>query len=293
MSWLQAILLAILQGVTELFPVSSLGHAVVVPDLLNWPVDERSEAFLPFLVVMHFGTAVALLLYFWRDWYDFTMAALFNQGVNPAAERRLLLRVVVATVPAVIVAPVLEKHIRDLFAAPLIVSAFLVVNGVMLFAVERMKPATAHKAIGQMTWLDAAIIGCWQCLALIPGLSRSGATMAGGYLAGMNHEDSARFSFLTGTPIILAATVHELPKLMKMQKAAHAAAGHLTGAGVAPPIDLPLSLAAGGVAGVTAYLSIWGLMRWFKTHEVKGFDPFAYYCMGFGAIATLINIVAP
>ena len=163
MSWLQAILLAILQGVTELFPVSSLGHAVVVPDLLNWPVDERSEAFLPFLVVMHFGTAVALLLYFWRDWYDFTMAALFNQGVNPAAERRLLLRVVVATVPAVIVATVLEKHIRDLFAAPLIVSAFLVVNGVMLFAVERMKPATAHKAIGQMTWLDAAIIGCCLC----------------------------------------------------------------------------------------------------------------------------------
>ena len=138
-----------------------------------------------------------------------------------------------------------------------------------------------------MTWLDSVIIGLCQCLALIPGLSRSGATMVGGYMTGLNHEDAARFSFLTGTPIIVAATVHELPKLIKLEKTAHAAGA------AANAIDLPLSFAAGGVAGVTAFISIWALMRWFKTHEVKGFDPFAYYCMAFGAIAVVINIVAP
>ncbi len=287
MTWLQALLLAIMQGATELFPVSSLGHAVVVPDLLNWAVDERSESFLPFVVVMHFGTAIAMLLFFWRDWFDFGMAVLFNRGPRAADERRLFFRVVVATIPAVLVALAFEKHIRDLFASPLIASIFLLLNGFMLFGAERLKPRTAVKALHRLGWLDALIIGCAQCLALVPGLSRSGSTMIGGYMTGLNHEDAARFSFLTGTPIIIAATVHEVPKLMKMQKAAHDLGGAAQG------IDLPMSLAAGGVAGVTAFISLWALMRWFKSHEVKGFDPFAYYCMAFGAIATVINIVAP
>ena len=139
-----------------------------------------------------------------------------------------------------------------------------------------------------MTWLDSLIIGLCQCLALIPGLSRSGATMAGGYMTGLNHEDAARFAFLTGTPVIVLATILELPKLMKLEKAAHAVSGAVVHA-----IDLPLSLVAGGVAGVTAFVSLWALMRWFKSHEVRGFDPFAYYCMAFGTIAVVINIVAP
>ena len=285
MTWLQAILLAILQGVTELFPVSSLGHAVVVPDLLNWPVDQHSDAFLPFLVVMDMGTATALLIYFWKDWLDFGLGVI---GIGPRAaqERKLFFRVVVATIPAVLVALAFEKSIRELFASPLMASIFLLVNGVMLFAAERLKPATAIKPISEMSWRDCIVIGCFQCLALIPGLSRSGSTMVGGYLTGLNHEDSARFSFLTGTPIIVAATVYEAPKLLKIEKAAHTVPG-------APQIDLTLSLVSGAVAGVVAFISIWALMRWFKNHEAKGFDPFAYYCMGFGAIATLINIVAP
>ena len=103
MSWLQAILLAILQGVTELFPVSSLGHAVIVPDLLNWDINRASEAFLPFLVVMHLGTAVALLIYFWRDWLDFGLA-IIGRGPDAARERRVFLNVVLATIPAVVIA---------------------------------------------------------------------------------------------------------------------------------------------------------------------------------------------
>lgn len=284
MTWLQALLLAVLQGVTELFPVSSLGHAIIVPDLLNWNIDQASDAFLPFLVVMHLGTALALLGYFWREWWDFALAVTVRRGPDADRERRIFFRVVVATLPAVLIALALEKTIRGLFVAPVpyVPCALLIVNGVMLFAAERLKPVTAHKRLESLTWLDAIIIGTCQSLALFPGMSRSGATMAGGYLIGLNHEDSARFSFLTGTPIIFAAAVHEAPKLMHMR---HAAGGH--------SIDLPLSLAAGGVAGVTALLSVWFLMRWFKRHEVKGFDIYAFYCIGMGALFMTIEILFP
>ncbi len=288
MSWLQAILLAILQGVTELFPVSSLGHAVIVPDLLNWDINRASEAFLPFLVVMHLGTAVALLIYFWRDWLDFGLA-IIGRGPDAARERRVFLNVVLATIPAVVIALLLEKKIDALFSDPIprIPCALLIVNGIMLFAAERIKPVSSTKALHQLTILDSLIIGLCQALALFPGMSRSGATMVGGYLSGLSHEQSARFSFLTGTPIIIAAAVHEVPKLIKLEKASKLA-GHAPSA-----INLPLSLTAGAVAGVTAYLSVWFLMRWFKRHEVKGFDLYAYYCMAAGALFLTVEILAP
>jgi undecaprenyl-diphosphatase len=272
MSELQAIILAIVQGITELFPISSLGHAVVMPALLGWNIDENGEGFLPFLVVMHLGTAIALLVYFWRDWWDFAMAVLVRRGPKAQAERRLFWRVVIATIPAVIVGFVLEKQLKHIFGAPLIAAGFLIVNGVMLFVAERWK-GRAARGLDQLGWLDALIIGVWQCLALIPGLSRSGATMAGGYLAGLDHEDAARFSFLTATPIILGATVLEAPKLL------HHGGGF---SGVA--------ILAGAVAGAVAFVSVAALMRWFKTHEVRGFDPFAFYCWlaGAGSIALLL-----
>ena len=119
-----------------------------------------------------------------------------------------------ATIPAVIVGFLLEKLLRHAFGAPVLAAGFLIANGVMLFAAERMK-GRQDRALSRLRWIDAVIIGCWQCLALIPGFSRSGATMAGGYLAGLNHEDAARFSFLTATPVILGATVLEAPKLLK------------------------------------------------------------------------------
>jgi undecaprenyl-diphosphatase len=288
MSWLQAILLAILQGVTELFPVSSLGHAVIVPDLLNWDISRESEAFLPFLVVMHLGTAIALLIYFWRDWYDFLTAVFFRRGPEADAERKIFFRVVYATIPAVILALALQKPINALFTDPIprIPCILLIVNGVMLFAAERIKPVASSKRLDELSVLDALIVGACQSLALFPGMSRSGATMVGGYLAGLNHEQSARFSFLTGTPIIVAAAVHEVPKLIKLEHAAKAAGAHNA-------INLPLSIASGVVAGVTAWFSVWFLMRWFKRHEVKGFDLYAYYCMAAGALFLTVEILAP
>jgi undecaprenyl-diphosphatase len=261
----QAIVLAVVQGVTELFPISSLGHAVIMPALLGWKIDENAEGFLPFLAVMHLGTAIALLGYFWRDWASFAGSVVRFRNPAGAADRRLFWRVVVATIPAVVIGFVFEKKLKVGFGAPVLAAAFLIVNGVMLFVAERLQQAKGRK-LAELSWVQATTIGFWQCLALIPGMSRSGATMAGGYICGLNHEDSARFSFLTATPIILGAVVLEAPKLIKH----HSAFG-------------PAAVIAGVVAGITALVSVWALMRWFKTHEVRGFDPFALYCALAGA----------
>jgi undecaprenyl-diphosphatase len=275
MTALQAIVLAIVQGVTELFPISSLGHAVLVPALLHWKnVDQNDQGFLPFLVVMHLGTAFALLLYFWRDWWDFALAILVRRGPKAVAERRIFLQVVVATIPAVIIGFVFEHILRRGFGAPKLAAAFLIVNGIMLFAAERLKGQGEHRTLDRLGWLNALIIGFCQCLALIPGLSRSGATMAGGYLVGLDHEDAARFSFWTATPIILGAGVLEAPKLL-----------HHGGGGFSS-----VAILAGVVAGVVAFLSTALIMRWFRVREAGAFDPFAIYCAvaGVGALAWLI-----
>ena len=273
MTALQALILAIVQGITELFPVSSLGHAVILPDLLHWNLDQDGAAFLPFLVVMHLGTALALLLYFWRTWFAFGMAVVLNRGERPAAERRLFWRVVVATIPAVVVGGLLEHVIRGFFASGLLAASFLIVNGVVLFATDRIRKPVA-RPLDQMSFADALVVGAFQCSALIPGISRSGITMVGGLLRGFDHEESARFSFLTGTPIIIGATVLEGPKILK----AHS---HIGG----------LALMAGLVSGVVAFVSLWLLMRWFKRTEFKALDPFAFYCWAAGALSIAILVL--
>jgi undecaprenyl-diphosphatase len=273
MTVLQAIILAIVQGITELFPISSLGHAVILPALLKWNVDESAEGFLPFLAVMHLGTAVALLGYFWRDWFSFGAAVLRFRDPAAAPERRLFWRVVVATIPAVILGFLFEKVLKEqFFGHPERAASFLIANGLMLFAAERIKRTTV-RPLTELRWVDAVVIGFWQCLALIPGMSRSGATMAGGFLTGLDHEDAARFSFLTATPIILGAVALEAPKLIHHHDAFGSTA-----------------ILAGVVAGITALISVAALMRWFKVHEVKGFDPFAFYCWiaGAGSLAWLL-----
>lgn len=273
MTAFQAIFTAILQGVTELFPVSSLGHAVILPVLLGWQIDQQSPNFLPFLVVLHLGTAAALLVYFWRDWIQLLLAVLGRPTERPRAdELRLLALIVVATIPAVIVGFVLNKFLRGLFGAPPVAAVFLIVNGFVLFAGERLKRRGITIELGALGWRGALLIGLWQCTALIPGISRSGATMVGGLLAGLHHRDAARFSFLIATPIIIGAAVLEVPKLLHQDAAA---AGGITG----------LAILAGIVAGIVAYLSIVFLMRYFKKHDFEALDPFAWYCWAAGVIA--------
>src|SRR5579863_4960877 len=147
----QAIVLAVVQGVTELFPISSLGHAVILPALLRWPVDENAEGFLPFLAVMHLGTAIALLGYFWRDWVGFAGSVLRWRDPAGEADRRLFWRVVVATIPAVVIGFVFEKKLKAGFGAPVLAAGFLIANGVMLFVAERMQ-RTKGRRLDELTF---------------------------------------------------------------------------------------------------------------------------------------------
>jgi undecaprenyl-diphosphatase len=275
MSWLQALIVAALQGASELFPVSSLGHAVVLPALLGWNLDQSGPDFLPFLVVLHVGTAAALLLYFWRDWIHLA-AALIGLGSpeERAAGRRLILLIVLATIPAVIFGFALEKPLRHLFGTPVIAALFLIVNGLLLFGGERLRRAAAARpnanGLQQLRWRDAVIIGLCQCGALIPGISRSGATMVGGLLRGLHHEAAAHFSFLIATPIILGAAVLEVPKMLR-----EPGGDDMTN----------LALLSGLVAGIVAFLSVWILMRYFKKRDFLALDPFAYYCWAVGILS--------
>ena len=273
MTTLQAIVMAVLQGVTELFPVSSLGHAVILPRLLRWGIDQKAPDFLPYLVVMHLGTAVALLLYFWRDWLAFAASLLSQSGPRAKDDRRIFLFVVLATIPAVVVGYGFRKLLGDAFAAPWIAALFLIVNGFILFLGDKVGGRAVGK-LEQLNWKGALAVGFAQCFALIPGISRSGATIVTGVVAGLEHKESARFSFLMAPPIMLGATVLEAPKLL------HEGAT-LGGA----------AILSGVVAGIVAFLSIAFLMRYFRKHEFEALNPFAYYCWAAG-LASLAIIAA-
>jgi undecaprenyl-diphosphatase len=282
MSTLHAFALAILQGVTELFPISSLGHAVIVPSLLGWPIDQHAPEFLPFIVVLHVGTAVALLLYFWRDWLAIARGILGGRGQSGADARHALWLIIVATLPAVVIGFLFEKLVRGLFASPLIAALFLIINGFLLLLGDWLRTRDSQarpgreRRVSALGWRGALAIGLWQCAAFFPGISRSGAAIVGGLVSGLHHAEAAHFSFLIATPIIAGAAVLEIPKMLA-----------LPGAGLSG-----LAVAAGIVAGVTAYLSIAFLMRYFRRYDFDdALVPFAIYCWAFGAAATVIFIL--
>lgn len=276
MTTLQALILAFIQGITELFPVSSLGHAVIVPALLHWQLDERGLTFLPFLVMLHVGTAAALLCFFWRDWWALALGlAGRGEQLHVTESRHIIILIIIATIPAVIVGFALEAWLRTLFGTPEIAAMFLFCNGLLLLTGERLRGKmafTTHRPIAQLTVLDAFIIGVWQCLAFLPGISRSGATMTGSLLRGIDHQASARFSFLIALPVILAATASQTLKLR------HA---HVSMSVVEP------ALLGALVAAVTAWGSTAFLMRYFRQHDEWALRPFAIYSMVAGAACFL------
>jgi undecaprenyl-diphosphatase len=282
----QVIILAILQGVTELFPVSSLGHAVVLPALLVWPFDPKGPGLLPFLVILHLGTAAALLLFYWREWLGLA-SGLVGIGGKAAqgAALRLSLLLIVGTVPAAAAGFALNKIFRELFAVPALAALFLVVNGIILFIGDRRHrlratglQAGAGKTIETLTVADALIIGVAQTAALIPGISRSGATIVTGLARKLTPDAAAHFSFLLATPIIGGAAVLEVPKLLKGIHEGRVDHTYLT-----------YSLIGGAVAAVAALISVAFLTRYFRMTEVKMMRPFALYCAiaGIAAFAWL------
>ncbi|HVH81700.1 MAG TPA: undecaprenyl-diphosphate phosphatase [Stellaceae bacterium] len=277
MNVINAFALAVLQGVTELFPISSLGHAVIVPSLLGWSIDQHSPEFLPFIVILHVGTATALLIYFWREWWAIAQG-IVGRGPRAADARHALILIVIATLPAVVIGVLFEKLVRGLFASPLVAALFLIANGFLLLVGDWLRVRSEARAAQapqatSLSWRGALAIGFWQCLAFIPGISRSGAAMVGGLVSGLQHAEAAHFSFLIATPIIAGAAVLEVPKLLALP-------GH--------GLNL-LAVASGIVAGVTAYLSIAFLMHYFRRHDFDdALVPFAIYCWAAGAAASLL-----
>ncbi|HVB09338.1 MAG TPA: undecaprenyl-diphosphate phosphatase [Bacillota bacterium] len=259
----QAILLGLLQGATELFPVSSVGHGVLVPSLLHWGINQASASFLPFLVVLHLGTALGLLLYFLNDWID------------AFRHLRILWLLIIGTVPAGIIGLVLNKPLTALFASPLVAAVFLLVNGGMLYLGDRRRAVSGAKSIEHLRAGQAFWIGIWQAAALIPGISRSGATLVAGLRQGLREEEAARFAFLLATPVIAGAGLLEVPKLL-----------HDRGQGI-----LSTAAMGGVVAGLAAVLSTAILMRYFKQREVQALRPFAIYCWIAGAVSLVLLAV--
>lgn len=280
LTYAQAIVLGILQGVTELFPISSLGHSVLLPALLHWTLDEHAPYFLTFLVATHLATAIVLFLFFIKDWVRIIQGfirSIVKRRLEPGdVYARLAWLIVIATIPAGLLGLIFQKKLETLFAAPMIVAVFLIANGLLLYCIESLKQSrqrlhntltSGDTAIARMPWVSAIGTGCAQALALLPGFSRTGASFAGGLLAGLDHESAARFSFLLATPIIFAAAVLKLPVLLH-----------------ANTYPVPEIGAGALAAAVGAFLSIAFLMRYFKTNTMR---PFAVYCI----VAGLVSLV--
>ncbi|HEY3614109.1 MAG TPA: undecaprenyl-diphosphate phosphatase [Gaiellales bacterium] len=277
-SYGQAIVIGLLQGVSELFPISSLGHAVILPRLLGWDIHQNDTFFLTFLIATHLATAIVLVGFFWRDWLRILRGfgrSVAQRGIAPGdVDAKLAWLLIAGTVPAGILGLILQDPLRKVFASPASAAIFLTLNGVLLYGAERLRrraPAADEidgedadaRVVRRVGWLEALGIGTAQALALIPGFSRSGATMGGGLLVGLSNEDAARFAFLLATPIIGAAAVLKLPELFGSD-----------GNGVRGP-----ALVGSLCAAATAYLSIRFLMRYLETNRLT---PFAWYCLAAG-----------
>ena len=278
-SYFQGAMLGLLQGVSELFPVSSLGHSVILPKLVGWNIHQKDPYFLTFLVATHLATALVLLAFFWRDWVRIVKGlgrSLREREIAPDdADAKLGWLLVVGTIPAGILGITLQDKLRNLFGSPEYAAIFLACNGVLLYGAEllrRRAPVTSDdddtRIARTVSWRDAGLVGAAQAIALVPGFSRSGASMGGGLLVGLSHKDAARFAFLLATPIIFAAAVLKLPDLAGKQ-----------GNGVRGP-----ALVGALCAAVTAYLAVRFLMRYFET---KTLLPFAIYCAAAGTAAAV------
>jgi undecaprenyl-diphosphatase len=278
-SYFQAAVLGLLQGVSELFPVSSLGHSVILPELLGWDIHQNDPYFLTFLVATHLATAIVLLFFFWKDWVRIVKGlgrSLRDRQIAPDdTDAKLGWLLVVGTIPAGLLGILLQDKLRSIFASPQSAAIFLCLNGVLLYGAEllrRRAPVVAEeddtRIARTVSWRDSVFVGAAQAIALVPGFSRSGATMGGGLLVGLSHKDAARFAFLLATPIIGAAAVLKLPEL----------AGP-SGNGVRGP-----ALVGALCSAFTAYLAVRFLMRYFEHNTLM---PFAIYCFLAGGASAL------
>jgi undecaprenyl-diphosphatase len=280
-SYLQAVVLGLIQGIAEPFPISSLGHGVIVPRAFGWNIHQNDDYFLAFLVATHCATAIVLFFFFLEDWkriFGGLGRSLRGRRIAPGdTDARLGWLLVIGTVPAGILGLLLEHSLRSVFASPETAAIFLTLNGFLLLAFEslrRRQPAPgdgegdSDPRIAKMRFRQAAAIGTAQAAALIPGISRSGITMGGGLIAGLSNEDAARFAFLLATPIIGAAGILKLPELFGS-----------AGDGVRGQ-----ALVGALAAALTTYIAVKFLLRFFKTNRLT---PFGIYCIAAGLTFTI------
>jgi undecaprenyl-diphosphatase len=263
---LQALVMGIVQGLTEFLPVSSSGHLVIVPYLFGW--DDPFINSLAFSVMLHMGTLIALLVYFRADWVRLVpagFAAIRDRSLQDDPDRRLAWLLLAATIPAAIVGFLLNDLIETSFRQVGLVAVTLVIGGVILWLADHLSPRT--KDIGDVTFPVAFAIGVAQALALIPGISRSGISISAGRVAGLDREAAARFSFLMATPVTLGAGIFEARKL-------------LTGeSGVAvEPLPLLVGLVAALIAGL---LAIRFMLTYLRTRSL---DIFVWYRFALAAV---------
>jgi undecaprenyl-diphosphatase len=273
-TYLQGAILGLLQGVAEPFPISSLGHGVLLPRVLGWDIHQDDSYFLAFLVATHLATALVLLGIFWADWKRIVGGILRSLRDREIAaddtDARLGWLLVAGTIPVGIIGLLAEKPLRAAFASPQAAAIFLALNGVMLLGAERLRRRVvaepeegSDERLARMSWRKAAAVGTSQAIGLVPGFSRSGATMSAGLLAGLSNEDSARFAFLLATPIIGAAALLKVPDLLGPD-----------GDGVRGP-----ALVGAICAAITTYVAVRFLLRFFETNRLT---PFGIYCLGMG-----------
>jgi undecaprenyl-diphosphatase len=277
LSFLQAAILGILQGISELFPISSLGHSILLPHILGWNIDQNANYFLSFLVATHFATAVVLFFFYWSDWMRIISGILRSVRLRKIAsdpDATLGWLLVVGTVPAGIIGVLFQKKVQELFTAPLYVAAFLTLNGVLLLIADLLRKRSKRRAgvldaderlAAELSWRQSTGVGVMQVLALLPGFSRTGSTIAGGLMVGLAHEDALRFSFLLATPIIAAAAALKLPILIASRNGR----------------AIETALLGAACAGIAAYFSVKFLTKYFKTRTLL---PFAIYCLLTGAV---------
>ncbi|PKV91644.1 undecaprenyl-diphosphatase [Amycolatopsis echigonensis] len=294
-SYLESIVVGALQGVSELFPVSSLGHSVLLPALVggSWGRDlsiGKDSPYLAVLVAMHVATAIALILFFRRDWVRIVTGlwtSIRRREVR-TADQRLAWLLVLATIPVGIAGLLLESLLRDVLGKPVPSAIFLALNGGVLYAAEKFsrKPKTAVSReeetidfsaedtmvmravtvdeatdvrLSKLSVKEAVLIGSAQILALLPGISRSGITMVAGLRRGLDHEDAARFAWLLATPVILAAGALKMPTLFTPENKP----------------SLGPALVGSVVAFAASYISVRFLTKYFETRTLT---PFAIYC---------------
>jgi len=281
-TYLQGAILGVLQGFAEPFPISSLGHGVILPRLLGWDIHQNDDFFLAFLVATHLATALVLLGFFWRDWRRIVsgvLRSLRDRELAPGdSDARLGWLLIVGTIPVGIIGLLAEKSLRSVFASPASAAIFLILNGVMLLLAERLRRRApgdtrgsdldADVRLSRLSWLNACVVGTSQSIGLIPGFSRSGATMSAGLLVGLSNEDSARFAFLLATPIIGAAALLKVPDLLGP-----------AGDGVRGP-----ALVGALCAAASTYVAVKFLLRFFETNRLT---PFGIYCIVAGLVSSI------